>query len=320
MADFPIIDIAAFAAGDADGRARIGAEVDRICRETGFLAITGHGIPEEAIAAIWAATRRFFDQSADAKNASAPRPGAPYGYLGPGAEALARSKGEDTPPDLKESFNGGPARRPEGMTDPDALAFCYAPTPWPAVPGFRAAWQAYYREMEALAERIMGVFAVALGLDSDFFAPFIDAPVSALRALNYPATDALPEAGQQRAGAHTDYGSLTILLPEPASRGLEVQLPDGRWQGVPPIPGALVINIGDLMQLWTGGRWRSTLHRVVVPPELAGKRRQSLAFFHQPNWAAEITRLPGGVAGEIDRGPVVSGPYLMEKFNEATGV
>ena len=319
MPEFPVIDMAAFGRADVRERARIAAGVDRICRETGFLAVTGHGIGDATIGAIWAATRSFFDQPAELKQRVAPAPGAPYGYLGPGTEALAKSRGEETPPDLKESFNGGPLVVPEGECDPDALAFCYAPTPWPDLPGFRMAWQAYFREMETLAERIMCLFALALGLEEDHFAPFINAPVSALRALNYPATDRPPKPGQQRAGAHTDYGSLTILLPEPGSRGLEVQLPDGRWQAVPPIPGAFVINIGDLMQRWTNDRWRSTLHRVVVPPELAGKRRMSLAFFHQPNWHAEIACLAPCEEGGIRHAPVSSGPYLMEKFRAATG-
>ncbi|EAR49828.1 2OG-Fe(II) oxygenase superfamily protein [Oceanicola granulosus HTCC2516] len=308
----PVIDLAAYrAAGEAE-RAAIAAEVDRACRETGFLAIAGHGVPEDEIAAVRAAVRGFFDGPAEAKEAVRPAKGQPYGYLGLGAEALARSRGEETPPDLKESFNGGPLTRPEGESDPDALAFCYAPTPFPDQPGFRAAWEAYYARMETLAAQIMELFAAALDLPADYFAPYIDAPISALRALNYPAAERPPEAGQQRAGAHTDYGSLTILLPDPGSRGLEILTPGGEWRGVAPPEGAFVINIGDLMELWTGGRWRSTLHRVVVPPEAALERRGSLAFFHQPNWHAEIAPLEGGGAS------VTSGPYLMAKFAAAT--
>ncbi len=311
--DFPIVDLSEFAAADAAGRARIGAEVDRICRETGFLAITGHGVPDDVIADLWDRLTTFFDQPPEAKHQLAPAPGAPYGYLGPGTEALAKSRGEDTPPDLKESFNGGPLAVPAGETDPDALAFCYAPTPWPKAPeGFRAAWEAYYAELQALAGRVMQVFAVALGLPEDHFAAYIDTPISALRALNYPAQDSAPEQGQLRAGAHTDYGSLTILLPEPGSRGLEILTPEGSWRAIPPVEGAFVINIGDLMTLWTGGRWRSTLHRVVTPPEWARRRRMSLAYFHQPNWHAEIKP----VAGDT-RETAISGPYLMGKFTAA---
>jgi len=309
---FPIFDLAAFEAAMPAQRRTMAAELDRICRETGFLAIRNHGVSGEVIDAIWRQVQAFFAQTpAQKAKVRAPYKGYPYGYLGPGAEALAASRGETTPPDLKESFNGGPLTRPAGESDADALAFCYANTIWP--PGnaaFRNAWSDYYRAMEDLAARIMAAFAVALGLEEGFFAPFLDAPISALRALNYPAQAAAPEKGQLRAGAHSDYGSLTILLPQGGSRGLEILSPTGGWTEVPPIPGTFVINIGDLMARWTNDRWVSTLHRVTNHG--TDQARQSLAFFHQPNWHADIRCLfPGEVAKYP---PVLSGPYLMGKF------
>jgi isopenicillin N synthase-like dioxygenase len=319
-APFPVFDLSRFEQASADERARLGDEVDSICRETGFLAISGHSIPPEKIAAAWNAAKNFFDLPQAVKDAvRAPFPGYPYGYLGTGTEALARSKGADTPPDLKESFNGGPLTVPSGLTDPEALAFCYAETIWPSEPAdFRTAWTAYYAAMEDLAARIMRVFAVALKLPEDHFDAFIDRPISALRALNYPHPTVPPKPGQLRAGAHTDYGSLTILLPQAASGGLEILAPDGNWRSVPPVDGAFIINIGDLMALWTNDSWVSTLHRVVNPsPDSTGStRRQSFAFFHQPNWSAEIACLPSCLkSGETPRyAPVFSGPYLMSKF------
>jgi len=307
--DIARFDLADFEAARGEDRAAEAARLDRICRETGFLVLTGHGVPEAAISGVWQAAERFFAQPAEAKSRVAPpNPGDPYGWLGPNTEALAKSRGEDTPPDLKESFNGGPQSVPPGLTDPDALAFCYAPTPWPDLPGFRAAWEGYYAEMEQLAARIMAAFAAALGLDERYFDRFIGAPISALRALHYPATTGAAEAGQQRAGAHSDYGSLTILLPQTGSRGLEIAAPGGGWAEVPAVPDAFVINIGDLMARWTADRWVSTLHRVVAHP--GQPARQSLAFFHQPDWMAEITPLDGSDAYP----PVKSGPYLMDKF------
>ncbi len=172
--------------------------------------------------------------------------------------------------------------------------------------------------MEDLAARIMQVFAVALHLPEDAFAATIDKPISALRALNYPEQAVPPKPGQLRAGAHTDYGSLTILLPQAGSGGLQILDPAGEWVDVPPVPGAFVINIGDLMARWTNDRWVSTLHRVVNPQLAAGasSRRQSFAFFHQPNWHQEIACLPTCLApGEKPKyEPVLSGPYLMSKF------
>jgi isopenicillin N synthase-like dioxygenase len=167
--------------------------------------------------------------------------------------------------------------------------------------------------MEDLAARVMSAFAEALDLAPDHFDRFIGAPISALRALHYPATTTVPLDRQQRAGAHTDYGSLTILLPQPGSRGLEIRDPSGDWIEVPAEPGVFVINIGDLMARWTADRWVSTLHRVVARPNQPA--RQSLAFFHQPDWNASISPLDG--SGSY--APVLSGPYLVEKFRSAGG-
>jgi len=163
-------------------------------------------------------------------------------------------------------------------------------------------------------------FSRSRSMPKDFFAPFLSAPVSALRALNYPALAAPPKPGQIRAGAHTDYGSLTILLPQAGSRGLEILGPDGAWIEVPPRPGAFIVNIGDLMARWTNDRWTSTLHRVVIPDDGGAQRRQSFAFFHQPNWDAEIVALDARLAtNEPPKYPPVrSGPYLMGKFKSTT--
>ncbi|HXT08532.1 MAG TPA: 2OG-Fe(II) oxygenase family protein [Roseiarcus sp.] len=315
--EVPALDLARFEAASPAGRRAIGAEVDAICRATGFLNLVGHGVQQATVDVLWRAAEAFFALAPEAKlSAQAPYPGYPYGYLPPLAEALARSKSVEAPPDLKESFNGGPEAAPPGLDDAAALAFCYAPTIWPERPaGFRQAWIGYYRAMEELAARIMAVFAVALDLPEEFFAPYIDAPISALRALNYPALQRPPAPGQIRAGAHTDYGSLTILLPQAGSRGLEIFSPERRWVEVAPTPGAFVVNIGDLMARWTNDRWVSTLHRVVIPQDGAKQRRQSFAFFHQPNWAAEIAPL----RGEAPKYAAVrSGPYLMSRFQSTT--
>lgn len=307
--EFATFDLAAFEAAKEEDRNALARQLDQVCREIGFLVLTGHGVPQDVIDGVWDRTGAFFDQSAGQKSSvRAPEPGYPYGYLGPNSEALAKSKGHETPPDLKESFNGGPLVVPDGMTDSDALAFCYAPTIWPDVAGFQSAWTRYYKKMEDLAARIMIAFAAALDLPDDYFQSYIDQPISALRALNYPATGAVALENQQRAGAHTDYGSLTILLPQAGSKGLQVQSPQGEWVDVPAPDGVFVINIGDLMARWTADRWVSTLHRVVVRPHQPA--RKSLAFFHQPNWHAEIRPLDGSAAYDMVR----SGPYLMDKF------
>ena len=321
---FPVFDLGQFEKASVDERKALGAEVDEICRTSGFLAIVNHKVPQNIIDAVWFKAREFFDLPLEVKQRSkAPFAGYPYGYFGPETETLAKSRNVDSPPDLKESFNGGPLAVPSDLTDSDAIRFFYADTIWPDKPdGFVQAWKAYYRTMESLAARIMRIFATALGLPECYFARFINAPISALRALNYPEQRVQPMPGQLRAGAHSDYGSLTILLPQAGSKGLEIVSPSGEWTPVPPVTGAFVINIGDLMARWTNDRWVSTVHRVVNPSQEEGRthRRQSLAFFHQPNWDAEIEVLESCLAlGEASKyQPVRSGQYLMNKFKSTT--
>ena len=304
---FPKFNLQKFEKSEGTKRKELSNQLDKICRETGFLVLEGHGVPSAVIDAQWRVVSEFFLLPNEKKQkVSIPYMGYPYGWIGPNKEALAASKGKKTPPDLKESFNGGPLNIPIGIEDTRAYDFCYQPTIWPELDGFKDAWQTYYMEMERLAKRIMSAFAEALGLETAFFDPFIGNPISALRALNYPATSEVTEEGQQRAGAHTDYGSLTILLPQPETAGLQINQ-KGAWVDVPTLEGCLIVNLGDLMERWTSGRWVSTLHRVVAKPNQT--QRKSLAFFHQPDWQAKITPIfPGGESS------VFSGPYLMDKF------
>ena len=308
MFRLPIFNIGEFENSTGDLREKFCTDLDRFCSEIGFLLIENHGVPDNVIESQWTAVNQFFSQKTeDKKKASAPYPGYPYGWIGPNKEALAASKGDKTPPDLKESFNGGPIKIPsKKIKDDRAYEFCYQPTIWPEINGFQKAWTDYYIEMEKLAIKIMSAFAEALRLEPNFFKNYIETPISALRALHYPKTTIVPEEGQQRAGAHTDYGSLTILLPQPDTSGLQLQIKN-QWIDVPAIKGTFVINIGDLMELWTGRRWKSTLHRVIAKPNQP--ERKSLAFFHQPNWEAKIYPI-----GENKKEPVISGPYLMDKF------
>ena len=313
MSLVPVVDL-------AGEKGVVAAALAEACGRVGFLVVTGHGVPAAVIDRGWAAARAFFDLPEAAKRSVAmPRPGYPYGYSPVAGESLARSLGDTRPPDLKESFSIGPADLTPPPDSADAVAFAWAANLWPAdPPGFRDAMLAYYQALSDLAGRLMRLFALGLDLAEDFFDSRIDRAISALRLLNYPDQPVPPELGQLRAGAHTDYGSLTILLPQDAPGGLEVRGPDAAWHAVPTVPGGFVINLGDLMARWTNDRWRSTLHRVVnPPPDAAGStRRQSIAFFHQPNWDAEVACQPTCLGpGETPRyPPVLSGPHMASKF------
>ena len=304
---FPRFNLEHFENSSGDERKKKSHELDKICSETGFLVIEGHGIPQRIINEQWDIVLKFFSSPLEVKrDVKVPYSGYPYGWIGPDQEALAASKGEVTPPDLKESFNGGPLNIPKNIKDPAAYEFCYQPTLWPKIEGFKQIWERYYVEMEYLAKRIMEAFAEALGLENSYFERFINNPISALRALHYPETKDVIIDKQQRAGAHTDYGSLTILLPQAGTSGLQIKKKN-TWIDVPALENCFVINIGDLMELWTAGRWVSTLHRVVAKPDQPA--RKSLAYFHQPDWDSIIDPINSDAYASV-----VSGPYLMNKF------
>jgi isopenicillin N synthase-like dioxygenase len=173
--------------------------------------------------------------------------------------------------------------------------------------------------MAGLAARILSYMALALGLLQRNFEPFVDRHTSAIRALRYPDLGGMsPESGQLRAGAHTGYGTLTLLRQDSAPDGLEVRGVDGGWNPVPSVRGAFVVNIGDALERWSNDRWRSALHRVAVPPRDSDRdsTRQSLAFFHNANWDAAIECLPHcSDADHAPRyGPTTAGRHLMDKF------
>jgi len=306
----PVIDL-------VDDPDRVAAAIGRACAEFGFFQIVNHGVGAESIDAAWTATRAFFDAPHQVRDAVAvPYAGYPYGYLGFAGETLASSLGVDTPPDRKHSFSFGPIEPPAAApTDPDEI-WIRSPSRWPTEPvGFRATMESYYAAMAVLAARLLAHMAAALGLDGAYFEPMIDHHVSALRCLDYPALDEPPLPGQLRAGAHCDYGTLTILRTAPGTNGLETSDGDGHWNPVDAIEGGFIVNLGDSMAQWTNDRWRSTMHRVVELPD--AERRTSIAFFHTANWDAVIGCLPG--LGAPRHQPVLAGRHLMAKFQRTVG-
>jgi isopenicillin N synthase-like dioxygenase len=310
---FPVIDLAPVDTGTSEEIAATANEIDEALRTIGFLAVVNHGVGEETSRDAWHAAHSCFDLPlAEKMRVHSKDPDYPYGYAPMADEALAG----DSRPDPKESFNLGPPPRPEVEA---SGGYKLSERLWPQTPAsFEPSLETYYEAMESLAEKLMRLFAVALDLDANFFDDKIDRHLSALRALNYPAQDQA-EDGQVRAGAHTDYGTITILRPDDATPGLEVLTAAGNWLLAPQVPGGFIINIGDLMAMWTNDRWQSTLHRVVNTYDSAGTRRQSMAFFHQPNWDAAIECLPTctGADNPPRYPPTRSGPWLRAKVEAA---
>ena len=237
--------------------------------------------------------RAFFHLPLDEKmRIKRPGPGISRGYNSLAGQSLGLTIGQKAPPDLMESLGFGPLETDNDPYWTQGFGPVHAhPNLWPAgLPRFRQAISDYWRAMEVLSERLMQIFALALDLEKDFFVERSDRHVTNMRVNYYPAQDRPPEPGQLRAGAHSDYGAFTILKGENAPGGLQVLRRGGDWADVPLIEDGFIINIGDLLMLWTNEKWVSTLHRVVNPPENVRRNtdRMSIAYFFLPNHDVEV--------------------------------
>ena len=269
ITNIPIIDISPFFDGDSASKQEVARKVGCACERTGFMVIVGHGVSESLISQASVVAQDFFALSHKEKM-KVRMPGKGRGYFPLETESLATGTFDKaTPGDLKESFNIG-ANLEQNL--------------WPDRPiHMRSIWTDYFHTMMELGTHIMCIFAVALGLSERFFDKMIDNPKAILRATNYPLLEKAPEPDQFPASPHTDYGTLTIISTN-SETGLQVCTRSGQWIDVEPPPNSFIVNIGDLMMHLTNDKWISTLHRVITPPlDQAGKRRQSLVFFHNPN-------------------------------------
>ena len=307
----PVIDIAPFETRDAAARDLVARKVRSACEDTGFFLIAGHGFSPALLARIATASRLFFDQPLEEKRKvgeSGPVPGGLM-YFGHGAEALGATLGAEPIGDIKETLDFGPG---------------FHGDVWPGEPeDLEPAWRACYAAMSDLARTLRHIFAHALDLDADDFDELFEGHLSSLRVIDYPEQTSPPRPGQLRAGAHSDYGVLTVLATDDAPGGLEVLMRDGSWCGVPHVPGAFVVNIGDAMMRWTDDHWVSTQHRVVnPPPESTGPtRRQSIAYFHNLPRDTTIECLaPFREAGRRPKYPPITyGEYATLRYRQAHG-
>jgi isopenicillin N synthase-like dioxygenase len=310
----PVIDVSGLASADPAVRRATAAELGRACEDVGFLSVVGHGIPPEVVDGAFAAAHRFFALPLERKAFAT----LTEGVLNRGYDGLASQQLDPTAAaaDLKEVWDVGldlPWDHPLVV----AGTPMHGPNPWPDdLPWFRPPVEAFYDAARALTERLLAGMALALGLDEAAFAPFHRVPIATMRLLHYPARPVGAPDGQLGAGAHTDWGAVTVLTQDEVG-GLQVLDRDGRaWVDVPPVAGAFVVNIGDLMARWTNDRFRSTVHRV-VPPE--GRDRYSVVFFMDLDHHAQIEVLPTCVPpGEQPRYvPTTAGEHLLAKFRES---
>jgi isopenicillin N synthase-like dioxygenase len=281
-----------------DLRSATPEEVGRACEEIGFLTVVGHGVPDEVVERVAAAARAFFALGGEEKR----RLGA-SGELSDGlpvyrpleSERLAATLGGEAPADLKESLDWGPAV--PGVAWPERP------------PELRDALLDYHAAVSELAARLRRLLARALALDEDWFEPAFAQHASSMRVIHYPGGAGAPRLG---AGAHTDYGFLTILRSPDDPGGLQVQTPSGGWLDVAASRDGFVVNLGDMAQRWTNDRWRATLHRV-RPVE---RERYSLVFFHDP--APETLIEPIVAPGEEPRyEPITAFEHIRAKAVQA---
>lgn len=319
----PIIDLTPFREGGSAEKRRVAGEVGATCERIGFLVVDGHGVPKALIDKAFAVSRAFFDApEAEKMLAAPPNKLVPRGYQPYETRNLAKTIGLDVPNDMREQFFMGPLDdfRPKVVHIPEA-ATSYAPNIWPAGrEDFRATLSDYYRHMETLGATLLRIFAVALALPEDYFADKIDHHFSTGTTNNYPAPKAPPKPGQLRAGAHTDFGAITILAMTEAAGGLQVETPEKSWEDVQGKGSQLVINLGDMMARWTNDRWRSTMHRVANPPDAvaAMSRRQTMGYFLHPNYDAEIACIPTCTGpGNPPRYPTIrAGDHMRMKLEK----
>src|SRR6516165_10446982 len=230
--------------------------------EVGFFYLTGHEVPDELAGRLLAAARRLFELPEADKNAIAMVRSPHFrGYTRLGGE-LTRGR-----VDWREQIDIGPERPSIGGPDKPAYLWLQGPNQWPTalpeLPGIIAEWDA---ALSSVARTLLRHWAASLGSPPDVFdSAFADKPATLIKIIRYPARAASP----QGVGAHRDSGVLTLLLAEPGSRGLQVRRttggdPDDGWVDVPPLPGAFVVNIGELLEVATGGYLRATEHRVNI--------------------------------------------------------
>jgi isopenicillin N synthase-like dioxygenase len=290
----PLIDISQLIVRGPEGAAATVAEIRRAASEVGFFYVCGHGCPPILLDRLVAQAKHFFALPVERKmeiyigNSPNHR-----GYVPPGEEVFAGGT-----PDSKEAFD---LALDLSSDDPDARRnpHMLGPNQWPDLPGFAVDAMAYYQAVFNIGKHLLQGFAAALGKPGDFFDRFVTKPPSQLRMIHYPFTPAqTDEAG---IGSHTDYECFTLLAG--TAPGLEVLNGAGQWIDAPPRPGAFIVNIGDLLDYWSGGLYVATSHRV----RKVSEERYSFPFFFCVDYDTPIVPV-GSRAGEAS--PLIAGNHL----------
>jgi isopenicillin N synthase-like dioxygenase len=310
----PVLDLSEWAAADGRQRADTAAALDDALRRTGMFLLSGHGVPAELTDRMRRQGRSFFALPAGAKQEYGVARPYDNGWRGLGALQASAVDGLVSAPDLHEAYHMGPSHR-TGDAGFDRLY--YPDNKWPAeLPALRDTALDYTGHMTRVALELLEVLAAVLGVERDFFTSRSARATWTQNVNWYPALEAVGDVqeGQMRVGPHTDFGTLSLLDRQPGLGGLEVWNEEDGWFAPAFVPGTLVVNLGDLMNLWTDGRWRALRHRVLAPPASAPQEELvSLVFFFEADPDARIEPLAPPVGGGELMAPVVAGESILEK-------
>lgn len=286
----PVVDLAEALAPGSPGGHAVAPAIRTACEAAGFFYVVGHGVPASQVGAMFDAARALFDLPQADKEAIALRLSpAMRGYESIGSQTLDAA----SLPDLKESFYCG-IDYADDHPYVQRRYQSYGRNRWPlALPALRPVCEDYLNAMCALSRRLMQLVALALGEPESTFDHAHANPMVTLRLLRYPPHPEGADARLWGAGAHTDWGAVTVLAQDHHG-GLEVQRPDGTWIAAPPLEDSFVVNLGDMMPRWTNGRFHSNPHRVRNVAS-GGEPRYSIPFFYSPDYLTRVEPLPGCV-------------------------
>jgi isopenicillin N synthase-like dioxygenase len=301
----PLIDVAPYLAGAPGAAQRTAAELRFAFENVGFYYLRGHGVPQLLIDTAYAEAARFHAQPIERKLALKVDEHN-IGYMPIARKPPPNAAAQGKKPSQNEAYF---LRRERGPDDPDVLSNrrFHAMNKWPQesdLPGFRSNMLAYMSTLEALCQKLVKLYALALDLPENHFDPYFAKPHMILRMSRYPVIDGADETVASLV-PHTDSGFMTLLPPNKV-QGLSINLPDGRWLDAPGVEDAFVVNGGDILHRWTNERFLSTPHRV---RNVSGQLRYAVPFFCDPDHDTVIDCLP--TCGPAKYPPIKFGDYAL---------